>query len=219
MSVRGFAPAFTHIELLIVVGIIAILAAIAVPNFLEAQTRAKVSRVKADERTYAMAFEVYAVDNNGYPAVSEIFAIVPIDGPAFDRALLALSTPIAYLEDGWLPDPFGNARFLRSSGEAHYFYVNFTRQNPLMNYLMTANAIPRASELGVLAWSIASAGPDRLYQWQICREDDGLSFGQCMAQLVGNNLDGTNIYDPTNGTISSGEIRRTSKGIQDSAQR
>jgi len=41
-------PAFTLIELLIVVAIIAILSAIAVPNFLEAQTRSKVSRTQAD---------------------------------------------------------------------------------------------------------------------------------------------------------------------------
>ena len=59
--------AFTLIELLIVVAIIAILAAIAVPNFLEAQTRAKVSRVLSDERTYSTALETYYIDNNAYP--------------------------------------------------------------------------------------------------------------------------------------------------------
>ncbi len=58
------ARGFTLIELLIVVAIIAILAAIAVPNFLEAQVRSKVSRVKADMRTLATAIETYTVDNN-----------------------------------------------------------------------------------------------------------------------------------------------------------
>ena len=58
---------FTLIELLIVIAIIAILAAIAVPNFLEAQTRAKVARVKADQRSLATGLEAYYVDNNRYP--------------------------------------------------------------------------------------------------------------------------------------------------------
>ena len=58
---------FTLIELLIVVLIIAILAAIAVPNFLEFQVRAKVARVKSDMRTLATALEGYYVDNNAYP--------------------------------------------------------------------------------------------------------------------------------------------------------
>ncbi len=64
---RRLSGGFTLIELLIVVAIIAILAAIAVPNFLEAQTRAKVSRVKSDMRTVATALESYRVDGNKYP--------------------------------------------------------------------------------------------------------------------------------------------------------
>jgi len=58
---------FTLIELLIVVAIIAILAAIAIPNFLQAQTRAKVSRAEADMRSIATALESYYVDHNEYP--------------------------------------------------------------------------------------------------------------------------------------------------------
>ena len=48
---------FTLIELLIVVAIIAILAAIAVPNFLEAQIRAKVARAQSDMRTLSTGLE------------------------------------------------------------------------------------------------------------------------------------------------------------------
>ena len=62
----GVRKAFTLIELLIVVAIIAILAAIAVPNFLEAQVRSKVSRVKADMRSMRTAMEAYRVDYNRY---------------------------------------------------------------------------------------------------------------------------------------------------------
>ena len=60
------AKGFTLIELLIVVAIIAILAAIAVPNFLEAQTRSKVSRVMSDMRSLATAIEAYRTDYNAY---------------------------------------------------------------------------------------------------------------------------------------------------------
>ncbi len=58
---------FTLIELLIVVAIIAILAAIAIPNYLAAQIRAKVSRAQAELQTFATALESYYVDNNDYP--------------------------------------------------------------------------------------------------------------------------------------------------------
>jgi prepilin-type N-terminal cleavage/methylation domain-containing protein len=79
---------FTLIELLIVVAIIAILAAIAVPNFLEAQTRSKVSRVKTDMRSLATAIEAYAVDNNSATAwymfsPGPQFRVLPFDGVTF----------------------------------------------------------------------------------------------------------------------------------------
>src|SRR5688500_17758023 len=62
-TVRLGVCGFTLIELLIVVAIIAVLAAIAVPNFLEAQTRSKVSRAKADLVTVCRAMDVYLLDN------------------------------------------------------------------------------------------------------------------------------------------------------------
>jgi len=95
--------AFTLVELLIVVATIAILAAIAVPNFLEAQVRAKVSRAKNDMRSLATAIESYRVDGNSYPPdlpfgepgnLPAPFGSTSVPDPA---SLMRLTTPIAYL--------------------------------------------------------------------------------------------------------------------------
>ena len=58
---------FTLIELLIVIAIIGILAAIAIPNLLNAVQRGKQKRSMSDMRALATAIEAYAVDNNQYP--------------------------------------------------------------------------------------------------------------------------------------------------------
>src|SRR5688572_26440323 len=98
MMPSGVRPrAFTLIELLVVVAIISILAAIAIPNFLEAQIRSKVSRARSDLRTLATGLESYAVDQNRYPA--------NFDYNGWRPAPPILTTPVAYITS--LPfDPF-----------------------------------------------------------------------------------------------------------------
>jgi type II secretion system protein G len=59
---------FTLLELLIVVAIIGILAAIAIPNFLTAMQRSRQKRTMADIRTIATAWEARATDTNRYTA-------------------------------------------------------------------------------------------------------------------------------------------------------
>ena len=57
---------FTLIELLIVVAIIGIIAAIAIPNLLNAINRGRQKRTMADVRSIATAIESYQVDFNRY---------------------------------------------------------------------------------------------------------------------------------------------------------
>ena len=108
---------FTLIELLIVVAIIAILAAIAVPNFLEAQIRSKVSRVKSDMRALATAQESYYVDWNSYTWRNGKFANPEQNDYS---GFKLLTTPVAYITT--IPgDPFGESRTKGGEKREAYF--------------------------------------------------------------------------------------------------
>lgn len=171
---------FTLIELLIVIAIIAILALIAVPNFLEAQMRAKVTRIQNDLRVIATGMESYFSDWGDYPERTDEGALSGY-ASANMRGLLRLSTPLAYLNS--VPfDPFGSEVDGDSSRAKH-------RQ---LTYEVASTGCSQYTEKG---WAAYSCGPDR-------RDDtDGVPFypGEVLR---------TTVYDVTNGTVSKGDVLR-----------
>lgn len=194
---------FTLIELLIVVAIIAILAAIAVPNFLEAQTRSKVTRSKADLRNIATALESYTIDNNkvmterclGGSAINGRSAIYASNtSPScVSCRFKRLTTPIAYISS-IPPEVFvGPGGFSMTIGGAPDF------QYDTFDYFSdTFDPNNRAAGLTSGAtWRVSTAGPDKI------QAAGGSEVGSP------NNRYGVD-YDPTNGTISNGDIVRVS---------
>ncbi len=191
--------AFTLIELLIVVAIIAILAAIAVPNFLEAQTRSKVARVVSDMRTITTALETYMVDHKKYP--------FDWDSRGWPWYLTdVLTTPVAYLTNGsMLGDPF---RQQLSTQAARFRYLNYPANigpNPWKPSPYPGPYTTRWDSTGGVSTDVAGAAMDIFGTWKLSSAGPDST-----ANLVG--FFGSELtYDPSNGTVSDGDIIRSQK--------
>lgn len=209
---------FTLIELLIVVAIIAILAAIAVPNFLEAQVRSKVSRCAADMRSIRVAIESYRVDDNKYPETDTGASALNSSGVGMIR----LTTPVAYMTS--IPkSPFqedkigkpGGAGTANANKNQIYLYVrqevhtggpdsnpadgyddNFQRDRARYLLGLDVGTLGPA-QLGIIRtgfWELKSVGPNNV---------DDFSDNSVTSGWVGTNA---RVYDPTNGTVSAGDL-------------
>jgi prepilin-type N-terminal cleavage/methylation domain-containing protein len=185
--------AFTLIELLIVVLIIAILAAIAVPNFLEAQVRSKVARAKADMRSVTIAIESYYADNNEYMPG---YGVTPSGVP---YGLWALSTPIQYISQGKVKDPF----FPRTQDMVYGFLLWDLVD---ASHVFIEGRPPTSTQPGVY-WILESRGPNLTSGFSSGDPEYDIRVHWRMAETDLGDFVNV-VYDPTNGTISNGNIFR-----------
>jgi len=208
------------IELLIVVAIIAILAAIAVPNFIEAQTRAKVTRAVSDLRTIGVGLTSYIVDNGQIPGHyfgGDFFpTFLNMTGPTGAGVPTGptpttpwpgnlLTTPIEYLTS--VPTDHFNTKAAMSTS------WNQWGKNVQVGFVVSWHPIGRSTAArDGWVWNtrsdglsmadfflcedfhamIESTGPD-LHWWD---------FFQNMNQQDVQPF----FYDPTNGTVSKGQL-------------
>jgi general secretion pathway protein G len=160
-SIIGKKQAFTLIELLIVVAIIGILAAIAVPNFLNAMMRSKIAKAESELRTIATALETYKIDNNIYPPWLDASGV---QKNPVNRRLIPLTTPVSYMPT--VPqDPFlygaPGAR-LNDEQNAAYITYDYTDGWSRINFGGLSILPPQAR---CCDYKVTSAGPDFTNTW------------------------------------------------------
>jgi len=184
---------FTLIELLIVVAIIGILAAIAVPNFLNAQIRAKIARIYSDLRSIQIAIEMYSVDNGR--EILDTFEIPNYYGNA-NHVWAQLTTPISYISSGAFMDPFISDVNPVSSGAAgEAVRVGAYQYHNIKLWRETNRGGMRTLADQTARYYVRSAGPDRWYINHPMRLMNWMAF------------------ESSNGLHSIGDIILSDKGI------
>ena len=185
--------AFTLIELLIVIAIILILIAIALPNFLEAQIRAKVTKAKSEMRSLGIALESYHLDWNIYPSIS--YPNYTVQNNRKLAGLTWLTSPNAYItaipEDPFPGDQDPGGGEL-TGGPFSYVFIGTE-----YGFLEALLAHPNGGGL-LKAWALYSLGPDSPKAELKTSGDPNPVYGGVPISS----------YSPTNGTRSKGDILR-----------
>lgn len=179
------------IELLLVVAVLAILAAIALPSLTDAQVRSMVARTKADFASLRTVIESYHVDHAEYPRMTMLGddTYTHPDGRVESMGGTLgpwVTTPVAYTTYYEWPDPFT------------YPVRSLPFDLRIYTYHRTADVLPLAMAEGVLLESVYGPRTHRHYMlW---------SFGPSVFLTGREGLDFELEYDPTNGTISVGGL-------------